>query len=85
MQDGTGDNSRGKRAIKTFEADPDVDLMLERARFVTVTAGGEKKRIAHQTLSRICNEALRRYLTELGHSRKRDPAPETTAKEHKAA
>jgi hypothetical protein len=49
-----------KRAIKTFEADEDVERMLERA-----ARGGVK-------LKFLCNEALRRHLREKGYARKKD-------------
>lgn len=54
-----------KRAIKSFEADKDVERMLERA----TTQDGIK-------LGHICNEAIRRYLRNAGYARKKDEQKE---------
>lgn len=49
-----------KRVIKTFEPDPDILKMLARAKVCGVK------------LTYLCNQALRKYLTESGWSRKGD-------------
>jgi hypothetical protein len=54
-----------KRAMKSFEADKDVDRMLVRA----VDKDGIK-------LVHICNRALRKYLREQGYARKKDLNPQ---------
>lgn len=57
-----------KRPITSFEQADDVGVMLRRAK-----SGGIK--VGH-----LCNEALRRYLTEKGFAHKRDPEPKKKSK-----
>lgn len=58
MSDNADKNN--KRTIKSFEPDPDVKTMLERA---------DKDGI---TLVHICNQAVRAWLTKKGYARKSD-------------
>jgi len=51
---------RNKRVIKSFEPDPDVRAMLDRA---------DKDGI---TLVHICNEGVRAWLIKKGYARKQD-------------
>lgn len=49
-----------KRAIKTFEAEEDVERMLKRAAEAGIKLGF------------LCNQALRKHLREKGYARKKD-------------
>ena len=49
-----------KRPIQSFQADPDVERMLERAR-----AEG-------RSLAWLCNQSCREWLKKEGYARKRD-------------
>jgi hypothetical protein len=68
--------NKPKRPMKSFEADPDVGRMLERACWATIQRSGVKLKVpSGLSLKVVCNEALRAWLTAKGYARKKELAP----------